>query len=49
MLTYNAVGGDCVGSAGRPSPMVRVRIVDPDGNEVPDRRDGRDRGRRARR
>ena len=35
MLSYNAVGGDCEGSAGRGSPMVRVRIVDPDGNEVP--------------
>ena len=35
MLSYNAVGGDCVGSAGRASPVVRVRIVDPDGNEVP--------------
>lgn len=34
MLTYNAVGGDCAGSAGRPSPVVRVRIVDPDGAEV---------------
>jgi long-chain acyl-CoA synthetase len=34
MLTYNAVGGDCIGSAGRQSPMVRVRIVDPDGTEV---------------
>lgn len=36
MLSYNAVGGDCEGSAGRASPMVRVRIVDPDGHEVPD-------------
>jgi long-chain acyl-CoA synthetase len=35
MLSYNAVGGDCLGSAGRPSPLVRVRIVDPDGVEVP--------------
>lgn len=35
MLTYNAVGGECEGSAGRQSPMVRVRIVDPDGREVP--------------
>ena len=34
MLTFNAVGGDCVGSAGRASPMVRVRILDPDGQEV---------------
>jgi len=35
MLTFNALGGDAVGSAGRPSPAVQVRIVDPDGNEVP--------------
>jgi acyl-CoA synthetase (AMP-forming)/AMP-acid ligase II len=34
MLSYLAVGGDGVGSAGRASPMVRVRIVDPDGHEV---------------
>ena len=35
MLTFNAVGGPALGSAGRPSPVSRVRIVDPDGNEVP--------------
>ncbi len=35
MLTFNAVGGPAVGTAGRPSPVARVRIVDPDGNEVP--------------
>jgi long-chain acyl-CoA synthetase len=35
MLTFNAVGGPAQGSAGRPSPVSRVRIVDPDGNEVP--------------
>jgi long-chain acyl-CoA synthetase len=34
MLTFNAVGGPAAGSHGRPSPMVQVRIVDPDGNEV---------------
>lgn len=34
MLTYNAVGGDAEGGAGRPSPMAAVRIVDPDGAEV---------------
>lgn len=34
MLTYNALGGDAQGSAGRPSPLAAVRIVDPDGNEV---------------
>jgi long-chain acyl-CoA synthetase len=35
MLTFNAVGGPASGSHGRPSPMVQVRIVDPEGNEVP--------------
>lgn len=35
MLTFNAWGGEQLGNAGRPSPMVQVRIVDPDGNEVP--------------
>jgi long-chain acyl-CoA synthetase len=35
MLTFNAWGGDQLGNSGRPSPMVQVRIVDPDGNEVP--------------
>lgn len=35
MLTLNAWGGDADGSSGRPSPMALVRIVDPDGNEVP--------------
>jgi acyl-CoA synthetase (AMP-forming)/AMP-acid ligase II len=34
MLTFNAWGGDQEGSSGRASPMVQVRIVDPDGNEV---------------
>ena len=34
MLTFNAVGGDCEGSAGRPAPLAAVRIVDPDGGEV---------------
>jgi long-chain acyl-CoA synthetase len=34
MLTFNAWGGDQLGTVGRPSPMVQVRIVDPDGNEV---------------
>jgi long-chain acyl-CoA synthetase len=32
MLTFNAFGGE--GTSGRPSPMVQVRIVDPDGNEL---------------
>jgi len=35
MLTFNAVGGEAIGTSGRPSPAVQVRIVDPDGNEVP--------------
>ncbi|HLG91388.1 MAG TPA: AMP-binding protein, partial [Acidimicrobiales bacterium] len=35
MLTFNCLGGDALGSHGRPSPLVQVRIVDPDGNEVP--------------
>ncbi|MBV8162258.1 MAG: AMP-binding protein [Acidimicrobiia bacterium] len=35
MLSFNAVGGEAVGTSGRPSPAVQVRIVDPDGNEVP--------------
>jgi long-chain acyl-CoA synthetase len=35
MLTLNAWGGEAEGTSGRPSPMVQVRIVDPDGNEVP--------------
>jgi long-chain acyl-CoA synthetase len=35
MLTFNALGGECAGNSGRPSPMVSVRIADPDGHEVP--------------
>lgn len=35
MLTYNALGIGAVGTSGRPSPLVQVRIVDPDGGEVP--------------
>ncbi|HVM41556.1 MAG TPA: AMP-binding protein, partial [Acidimicrobiia bacterium] len=35
MLTFNALGAGGAGTAGRPSPVVQVRIVDPDGNEVP--------------
>ena len=41
MLSFNAVGGEAAGTSGRPSPAIQVRIVDPDGNEVPP-------GRRAR-
>ncbi len=35
MLTFNAVGGESTGAHGRPSPAVQVRIIDPDGTEVP--------------
>jgi acyl-CoA synthetase (AMP-forming)/AMP-acid ligase II len=35
MLTLNSWGGDADGNSGRPTPMVQVRIVDPDGNQVP--------------
>ena len=35
MLTLNAWGGEATGTSGRTSPMALVRIVDPDGNEVP--------------
>ena len=35
MLTYNALGIGAAGTSGRPSPLVQVRIVDPDGDEVP--------------
>jgi acyl-CoA synthetase (AMP-forming)/AMP-acid ligase II len=34
MLSFNAVGGEGMGTSGRPSPAIQVRIVDPDGNEV---------------
>jgi long-chain acyl-CoA synthetase len=36
MLTYNALGTGGIGTHGRPSPVVQVRIVDPDDREVPD-------------
>jgi long-chain acyl-CoA synthetase len=36
MLTFNALGIGSAGGSGRPSPWVQVRIVDPDGHEVPD-------------
>jgi long-chain acyl-CoA synthetase len=36
MLTFNALGIDSTGSSGRPSPWVQVRIVNPDGTDVPD-------------
>nr|MBA3302266.1 AMP-binding protein [Acidimicrobiia bacterium] len=34
MLTFNAWGGEQQGTSGRPSPLVQVRIIDPDGREV---------------
>ncbi len=36
MLTFNALGMGATGTSGRPSPWVQVRIVDPEGNDVPD-------------
>jgi acyl-CoA synthetase (AMP-forming)/AMP-acid ligase II len=35
MATLNAIGDPGVGSHGRPSPIVQVRIVDAEDNEVP--------------
>ncbi|MHB8290063.1 MAG: AMP-binding protein [Acidimicrobiales bacterium] len=35
LLTFNAIGGPGTGTSGRPSPLAQVRIVDPDGREVP--------------
>jgi acyl-CoA synthetase (AMP-forming)/AMP-acid ligase II len=35
MLTFNALGDRGVGNSGRPSPMVALRVLDPDGHEVP--------------
>jgi acyl-CoA synthetase (AMP-forming)/AMP-acid ligase II len=35
MLTFNAIGGPGEGTSGRPSPVCQVRVVDPDGVEVP--------------
>ncbi|MGH9113744.1 MAG: AMP-binding protein [Acidimicrobiales bacterium] len=34
MLSFNALGGESAGNAGRPAPLSAVRIVDPDGDEV---------------
>jgi long-chain acyl-CoA synthetase len=34
MLTLNSWGGRVAGTHGRSSPMVQVRVIDPDGNEV---------------
>lgn len=35
MLTFNALGIGTTGTSGRPSPLVQVRIVDPEGRDVP--------------
>ena len=35
MLTFNALAIGATGTSGRPSPWVQVRIVDPEGNDVP--------------
>ncbi|MGQ0802842.1 MAG: AMP-binding protein [Actinomycetota bacterium] len=35
MLTYNALGTDAIGTHGRASPLVQLRIVDEDGTELP--------------
>ncbi len=35
MLTFNALGGSALGTHGRTSPLAQLRIVDPDGKEVP--------------
>ena len=44
MLTFNrARRAARIGTHGRPSPLVQVRIVDPDDRELPRRRDRRDR------
>jgi len=36
MLTFNALGVGTVGTSGRSSPLAQVKIVSPDGTEVPD-------------
>jgi len=36
MLTLNCIGPPGAGTHGRASPAVQIRIVDPDGNDVPD-------------
>ena len=36
MLSFNAIGPVGAGTHGRPSPLVQVRVVDPDGNDVAD-------------
>ncbi len=34
MATFNLLAPDGIGSHGRPSPLVDLRVVDPDGNDV---------------
>jgi acyl-CoA synthetase (AMP-forming)/AMP-acid ligase II len=36
MATFNCLGPAGVGTSGRPSPLVQLRIVDPEGDEVAD-------------
>jgi len=36
LAVLNAHGGKGIGNSGRPTPLCQARIVDPDGNEVPD-------------
>ena len=43
MATFNLLAPDGIGTHGRPSPLVDVRVVDPDDDEVADRRGRRDR------
>jgi acyl-CoA synthetase (AMP-forming)/AMP-acid ligase II len=35
MLTFNALGADAIGTHGRTSPVVQVRVVDADDRDVP--------------
>ena len=35
MATFNLLAPDGIGTHGRPSPLVDVRVVDPDDAEVP--------------
>jgi acyl-CoA synthetase (AMP-forming)/AMP-acid ligase II len=35
MLTFNTLADSPIGTHGRPSPVVQVRVVDPDDHEVP--------------
>jgi long-chain acyl-CoA synthetase len=35
MLTFSALSPDCIGTHGKPSPLMQVRIVDDDDDDVP--------------